>query len=735
MLRPKLSLRLTLVLAVGAVLLTSGVGVTLVGWSTMRAEAQRNASDQGEALMAGYGERIGKEIGQAVKNVSVGAAVVESMVANPARVDRDEIGRIFTHLVKSNPDILGMTPVFEANGLDGRDSAFTAHPYSDASGRFVPYFYWGPDRTVLTDKLVMTAESGIDSWYTRPMTEDRTLLTAPYVYPVNGEPVLMTSAVAVVHRNGAPIGVVTTDVALDELSTRASQLRPFGEGVVSIIGGGELWVANPDASKLGKPVEDKTLTDLIARAAQDDYAQEVIAGPNGKLLRAAAPIVIPGTADRWWVIIEVPQSAVMAGANKALNQMLITAFLLLVLAGALLWFGSRLIVEPVRMMTRYMGGLAAGDYDKPVPYTARGDEIGEMAQSVEVFRGAILDRRQARDRQEAQAAAIERDRRAQEELRQSQEVSRQKIITMLGTGLGQLAAGDLSARIDDVFPEEYEALRADFNAAVNDLGATMRVIVESAGAVKSGAGEITGATDDLSRRTEQQAANLEETAAALEEITATVRQTAKGAEDVRHVVTESRVAAETSGVVVVKAVEAMADIEKSSEQISQIIGVIDEIAFQTNLLALNAGVEAARAGDAGRGFAVVAQEVRGLAQRSAEAAKEIKQLIQQSTSQVASGVDLVGQAGTTLKAMAGHVTRIEGLIQTIAASAQEQATGLHEVNTAVTQMDSVTQQNAAMVEETSAASHALSGEADQLSELVSRFRVDKIASRPARLAA
>ena len=732
---PKLTLRLSLVLSVGAILLASGVGVTLAGWTTMRAEAQRQSSDQARALMEGYGERIGKEVGQAIKNASVGAATVESLAADPTKVDRDQIGRTMIHLVESNPDIVGMTPVFEPNGLDGRDAAFTTHPYSDAAGRFVPYFFWGPDKTVKTDKLVMTAEAGIDAWYTKPMAENRTLLTAPYLYPINGKQVLMTSVATVLHRAGQPIGVVTTDLSLADLSARANQLRPFGVGQVSVIGGGNLWVANPDAAKLGKAVDDEGLVALVAQAGASGYAEQVIGSKAGKMLRAAAPIALPGTTDRWFVVIEAPQAAVLAGATQARNKMLLTAFTLVALSGLLLWFGSRLIVKPVQVMTRYMGDLAAGDYEKTVPYAERGDEIGEMAQSVEVFRAAVLERRQVRERQEVQQAQAEAERRAHEAERLAEDAARQKVVAALGASLGQLAAGNLSTRIDERFPTEYEALRADFNAAMSDLNTTMRVIVESAGAVRAGAGEITSAADDLSRRTEQQAASLEETAAALDEITATVRQTAQGAEEVRKVVGESRVAAQASSVVVDQAIEAMGRIESSSRQIAQIIGVIDEIAFQTNLLALNAGVEAARAGSAGAGFAVVAQEVRALAQRSADAAKQIKGLIEESTTHVSGGVGLVGRAGKTLQEVSGHVTRIEGLVQTIAASAKEQATGLHEVNTAVNQMDTVTQQNAAMVEETNAASHNLSSEADQLSHLVSRFRTEEEAGAAGRRAA
>ena len=247
--------------------------------------------------------------------------------------------------------------------------------------------------------------------------------------------------------------------------------------------------------------------------------------------------------------------------------------------------------------------------------------------------------------------------------------------------------------------------------------------------MQAGAGEISEAADDLSRRTEQQAATLEETAAALDQITATVKKTAEGATQAATVVETSRVAAEKSKDIVERAVKAMSAIETSAEKISLIIGVIDEIAFQTNLLALNAGVEAARAGEAGRGFAVVASEVRALAQRSADAAKEIKSLITASSVQVKSGVDLVGETGDALSSIVSRVMEIDQLMVEITASTQEQSTALHQVNTAVNQMDQVTQQNAAMVEESTAASHNLTQEGQRLASLVTRFRVTQDGGR------
>ncbi len=322
------------------------------------------------------------------------------------------------------------------------------------------------------------------------------------------------------------------------------------------------------------------------------------------------------------------------------------------------------------------------------------------------------------------AAEIAREESEAERAQRAQEQA--AVVTSLASALSSLSEGNLQSQISETFPADYEQLRKDFNAAVASLSDTLGQVRTGSDAMRTGADEIAHASDDLSRRTEQQAASLEETAAALDEITATVKTTAAGARRASETVALAKSEAVRSGEVVAQAVQAMGDIKTSSQEISQIIGVIDEIAFQTNLLALNAGVEAARAGDAGRGFAVVAQEVRALAQRSAQAAKEIKSLISASSQQVGQGVELVGETGRALDKIVAQVADIDALISEIAASAQEQATGLAEVNTAVNQMDQVVQQNAAMVEQSTAATHALKSETAELNRLISRFRTGAV---------
>lgn len=318
--------------------------------------------------------------------------------------------------------------------------------------------------------------------------------------------------------------------------------------------------------------------------------------------------------------------------------------------------------------------------------------------------------------------AAQRQMEEAEATRLELERGQAEVVDALRVGMHHLSEGDMTAEITGTFQPEYEQLRNDFNNAVGRLREAMLGVVDNAESIRGEASDISNAADELSRRTERQAATLEETAAALDELTVSVRSAADGAEQANQVVSDAKANAESSGAVVKEAVEAMGKIQASSNQISRIISVIDDIAFQTNLLALNAGVEAARAGEAGRGFAVVASEVRALAQRSSDAAKEINDLISESGQHVKRGVDLVGRAGEALGEIFESVSNISTHVSEIAASSNEQSSSLVEINIAVNQLDQVTQQNVAMFEETTAASHALTREAEALSETMSKFK-------------
>ena len=381
----------------------------------------------------------------------------------------------------------------------------------------------------------------------------------------------------------------------------------------------------------------------------------------------------------------------------------------------------RNLSRPIDLLKASILGLADDRLDDPIRGAGGKDELGVIASAVEGFRHRLIYARKAQSEHERQRRLDEQEMREKE----TQAIAREReiILNSIGVALTKLAEQDLTYRVNDQLPEAYASLKTSYNSAIAKLEEALRSIKTSSLGVHAGATEISGAAEDFASRTEQQASSLEETATSLSQVTAAVTRAATGARQANAAVEATRADAHKSGEIVARAVTAMGNIESSSRQISQIIGVIDEIAFQTNLLALNAGVEAARAGDAGRGFAVVASEVRALAQRSSSAASEIKQLISASSQLVVEGVALVGETGKALTRIAGKVADINKVVGEIATGAQEQAAGLNQINTAVAQIDQATQKNAAVAEEASAASRALSDESHTLDRLIGQFRV------------
>ncbi|MGL3605902.1 methyl-accepting chemotaxis protein [Rhizobium sp. G187] len=408
-------------------------------------------------------------------------------------------------------------------------------------------------------------------------------------------------------------------------------------------------------------------------------------------------------------------------ANRLSIGTTIAGVLLAVIGGIAL---VMTLQRPIARITATMQRLAEGDLEAGIAGDKRGDEIGAMARALSVFKTnarAKIDIEAERQREQMEAEA-ERLRNDADKQALDREIDH--AVSQLAQALERLAVGDISFEIEERFHGRLERLRTDFNLSLSRLRQTMHKISGNVDQIQNNGRQMAHSALDLARRTEQQAASLEETAAAVDEITAAVRSSSERADQVNGVVREARKNAEESAVVVGSAISAMGRIEDASRQISNIIGVIDEIAFQTNLLALNAGVEAARAGEAGKGFAVVAQEVRELAQRSASAAKEIKALINRSAGEVASGSTHVQQTGEVLSRIGAQIATISQHVEMIAATSRDQSGALQEVNGAVNRMDQMTQQNAAMVEEATAATQDLSAQTDELRDLLQQFRIE-----------
>ncbi|WOI53490.1 methyl-accepting chemotaxis protein [Parvularcula sp. LCG005] len=536
----------------------------------------------------------------------------------------------------------------------------------------------------------------------------------------------------------------------DAASNLSDVLVVSGDGTVLDTYASDLYENTSLSALLGQARSDLSSTEMVSYTDPGHYMTFVkISDPNKGTVLGYVGVAWSNAASK---------AAVSNVRNQTIGFGI--AFVAIVL-GAMFFVLLKMAIKPIIGLQKSMTELAQGNLAVEVPSTQRQDEIGSMAKTVEVFRenanrieilhqekleAERAEREETARREEAERARedekrAELERKAEEERRREEKEREREAAAMeeqrvrseqqaqvvenLARGLKSLASGDLTHRISTPFTSEYEQLRVDFNSAISGLEQAVNAIIGNAGNIDATVRNISSAADNLSKRTANQAATLEETAAALDEVTEAVNETAQGANHANKAVGSARQMAEESDVIVKRAVEAMGNIEASSSEVSKILGVIDEIAFQTNLLALNAGVEAARAGDAGQGFAVIATEVRALARRSSDAAKEINELISSSSKQVGIGVELVGNAGGSLSKIMGSVKEVSELVSKIAVSAQEQARGLSEVNNSINQMDQATQQNAAMVEESTATSHALSEEASELVRCIAHFQTSE----------
>ncbi|MQB09911.1 methyl-accepting chemotaxis protein [Agrobacterium sp. ICMP 6402] len=664
-----------------------------------------------------------KNIGGTLHIVNSLGSVLETMKQS-GDADRGKANQLIRNMLAGNPEVLGLWTGWEPNAFDGKDADFVNTEGHDATGRFVPYWVRGGDGKISNTALTDYATAGPGDYYQQPFTQKKTVVIEPYPYAIDGKEVLLTSISKPVIVEGKLLGVAGLDLSLQETSQQLSTVRPMGTGFVSLVSGGGKIISHPDAAIMGKSLADGGAETMgwDTLIANPGVEQQMTAQDGTLSFVVASPVMLTGDM-KWYAIVSVPEDTVFAQLHAMMRDAaltIVTAAVLLALAG---WFIARRFIGRITNIIGETAQIAQGNLQLTLKDIATRDEIGDLARSLDVLRESNRQKAALEQEAETNRTLGEQERLTRERNAADEAGNIRFAVDSLAYALAKLADGDVSCRINEPFVEQLDAVRNDFNGSSGKLQNGLLRVSENASGIDSGAHEIKAAADDLARRTEQQAAAVEETAAALEEITVTVKDAASRAHEAGRLVSRTRIGAERSGEVVRQAVIAMERIEKSSNEISSIIGVIDEIAFQTNLLALNAGVEAARAGEAGKGFAVVAQEVRELAQRSAGAAKEIKSLITKSNQQVEEGVHLVGDTGKALDVIVAEVQEINQHVAAIVESAQEQSSGLQQINIAVNQMDQDTQKNAAMVEEMTAASHTLAGEVDALNRLLGQFEL------------
>jgi methyl-accepting chemotaxis protein len=681
-------------LAIAVLLLLGFTAVVFETGSEVGKLSDQSAIAQADA----EGNQVKADIAAFEATASTLASSLGNMHASGSR-DRGTATNVLKADLLKSKVALGSWVMIAPNQWDGDDAGKGGQPGSSGNGNFTPY--WVKSNGVLTQSPNNESDAYEKPYYRKAFESGAGAIVDPYAYDVNGTTVLMTSITHAVRSGDRVIGAAGVDMELGGLSERLSKLKPFGTGRVMLLSAGATWVANPDPAQLGKTYDDPGLDDVKAALASGETRVlsdiEVDGVPTRRVIR---PITLQGLNATWALVLDVPEATIAAPARSMAWQLVIGGLVIVAAVLASLFYAAGGIIgRPMTKLSGAVDRLAKGE-NCAIPELDRQDEIGTMARAADVFRQAAADRAEA-------------DHRAAEE---------QKVVTTaIGDGLDALRQGDLTREIAVTFPAGYAALKDNFNAALGELRRMIGAVASSAGGIQTGSAEIAQASEDLARRTEANAASLEETSAALVQIDQRLKASATASSQTVRRADEALSTVSGGRAVAGEAVAAMDRVSLSAKGIDSVIEGVDKIAFQTRVLAMNAAVEAGRAGDAGRGFAVVADLVSALAMRSEEEAKRAREQLTATQADIGTAVDAVQRVDGAFENISGDMTEVHTLLGQMAEDNQAQSTAITQISVAVSTMDHSTQQNAAMVEETSAAARNLTTEAASLNDQAARF--------------
>ncbi|MCG8491727.1 MAG: methyl-accepting chemotaxis protein [Sneathiellales bacterium] len=674
-----------LVLFLG-ILLLSNLSLVFTTTTVSSDTAQENTTELLKADAAYESAQVKQIIEAAYHTAKALGATVEAMMASGV-AERDAIAAIAIRTVEDNPQLIGATVAFEPNG-NGKDNQFKGDAYSDETGRFVPYFFRQKDGKVGIEKLIMTKEAGIDGWYTVPLEANEAIVTEPYIYPVEGVDVLMTTiSIPIRNAKGDAIGIVTSDIAMTDLQKTMADVKPLNAGFIKLTSPDGLYIYTPETEKLGTKTTSVPLLNALGSVAKgqivefEGSAETGDAGSHTKII----PISFEGLNAKWALVYVVPDEAVFASANEVRNVTMIVAAIVIFVAVAIVWFMANGISAPITRMTKAMNIIAGGDFKSEVPAQDRSDEIGQMAAAVETFRQNGIEntrlQKEAEETRETERLAKER-----------RDAERQETEARL--------AEERKTAEEQAAKERADALHNMADSFESEVGSLISQLSDAASEMKTSAELMTKTADRASERSHVVSSASEEAASSVNSVSAATEELSSSIQEISRQVT-------TSAGITSRAVDeanntndTMNSLASSAQRIGEVVGMINDIAEQTNLLALNATIEDARAGEAGKGFAVVASEVKNLASQTAKATEEI-------TGQISGMQNVTTEAVGAIENIVKTISEISEVTSSISAAVEEQGAATGEIaRSAQTAAQGTTEVNSNIGEVSQAAGEA-----------------------------